>query len=212
MFLRLTRDQQNERITNQTQKSPNQFKTVSLSGVVLISTTWNSILSSFRMRDWTKRTPIELKFYTHLDKWVFKVSTNFELKQICKSISYQKIRIDLGFCLFDQNEFRSIHNQKLCKPEVLSCIRTFPNQTQRETPKQSPAQEIKDSSKIQRRRKETSAKTKSNKKLTKLSSQFDRPYELIWAPFLWIMGWRIQKHRWRVQSICESWAKLRNES
>jgi hypothetical protein len=33
----------------------------------------------------------------------------------------------LGFCLFDQNKFRSIQNKKLCKPEVLSGLKTESN-------------------------------------------------------------------------------------
>jgi hypothetical protein len=129
---------------------------------VLFSAAWKSV---FECETKPNGLRLSWNFYTHNNKWVFKLSINFELKRICKSISYQKIRIYLGFYLFDQNEFRSIHNLKLCKPEVLSSLRTLPNQTQRETPKQSPAQEIKDSSKIQGRREEMSTKTKSNKKL-----------------------------------------------
>jgi hypothetical protein len=33
----------------------------------------------------------------------------------------------MGFCLFDQNEFRSIHDKKSCKPEHLSDLRTGSN-------------------------------------------------------------------------------------
>jgi hypothetical protein len=32
-----------------------------------------------------------MKLYIHLEKWISKVSTNFELKRICKSIADQKL-------------------------------------------------------------------------------------------------------------------------
>jgi hypothetical protein len=51
----------------------------------------------------------------------------------------------------------------MCKPKVLCGISIESNPEI--NPKQSPTQEIKDSSKIQRRREETSMETKSNQKL-----------------------------------------------
>ena len=85
---RTTRDQQNK----WTPKSPNRLKAVSVSSVVFSSSKF-----SFRMWNWSKQTPIELKFYAHIDKWVCKVSTNFELKRICKLITDKKTRIRPGF-------------------------------------------------------------------------------------------------------------------
>jgi hypothetical protein len=58
------------------------------------------------------------KLYTHLDKNVSKVSTNFELKWICKSIANQKTQIKPGFSWGFQNDFRSDHNQNLLEPDV----------------------------------------------------------------------------------------------
>jgi hypothetical protein len=92
MFLWLTRNQQNEQVANRTPKSPNQPKTVSLS-----SASFSSSKISFRMRNWSKRTLIKLKFYTHLNEWVSKDTTNCELKRICKSTADQKTQIRLGF-------------------------------------------------------------------------------------------------------------------
>jgi hypothetical protein len=70
MFLILTQDQQNKQITNLTLKSLNRSKTVLRTSVDFSSTKlypW--------MRNGTKRTSIQMKFYTHLDKYVSKIST-----------------------------------------------------------------------------------------------------------------------------------------
>jgi hypothetical protein len=40
---------------------------------------------------------IEMKNYTHLDKYVPKASTNFELNRTCESIADLKTRIELSF-------------------------------------------------------------------------------------------------------------------
>jgi hypothetical protein len=58
----------------------------------------------------------------------------------------------LGFCLFDQNEFRSIHNQKLCKPEDLSGLGT--KSKPESNLKTIPTQELNDSHKNQLERRE----------------------------------------------------------
>jgi hypothetical protein len=86
MLLILTRDQKSERIANRTPKSPNQSKIVSRTSVDFSSTEFSS-----QMWNWTKRTPIEMKFYTFLDKSVSNVSSNFELNRIYKSITDLKI-------------------------------------------------------------------------------------------------------------------------
>jgi hypothetical protein len=49
------------------------------------------------MWNWTKQAPIEIQFCTHLDKYVSKVSINFEINRIYKSIADLKIWSELGF-------------------------------------------------------------------------------------------------------------------
>jgi hypothetical protein len=93
-FLILAWDQQNKRITNQTPKSPKRFNTVSSTSVVFSSTKFYSWI-----QNWTKRTPIEMKFYTHLSKYVSKVSPNFELNRTCESLTDLKIQPEIGVLL-----------------------------------------------------------------------------------------------------------------
>jgi hypothetical protein len=59
-----------------------------------------------------------MKFYKLLEKYVSKVSKNFELNRTCKSTTDQKTYIRLGFSWSFQNEFRSDHNQNLLEPNV----------------------------------------------------------------------------------------------
>jgi hypothetical protein len=70
-----------------------------------------------------QKTPIDMKFYTHLNKSVSKVSSNFELNWICKSITDLKTPSELGFCWGFlervQTEF-SNHNQNLQQHGVYS--------------------------------------------------------------------------------------------
>ena len=82
------------------------------------------LFSAARMWNWSKWTLIELKFYTHLYKEVLKVSTNFELKRICKSIADQKTQIRLGFSWSFQNEFTLDHNHNLLKPNDCSGLKS----------------------------------------------------------------------------------------
>jgi hypothetical protein len=97
MFLIPTQDQQNKRITNQTLKSANRSETMSRTGVDFSSTEFCS-----RMRNCSKRTPIEMKFYIHLDKYVSKVFTNFEPNQTCesnrRSENTNRIGVLFGIC------------------------------------------------------------------------------------------------------------------
>jgi hypothetical protein len=92
MFLIHTRDQKNKRNPNRTPKSPNRYKTVSRTSADFSSTKFCS-----RILNWTKWSPIEIKFCTHLDKYVSNVSTNFELNPTCGSAADLKIRTKLGF-------------------------------------------------------------------------------------------------------------------
>jgi hypothetical protein len=102
MFLILTWDQQNKRIANRTPKSPKRSNTVSSTSVVLSSTKLCSWI-----QNWTKRTPIEMKFYTHLSKYVSDISPSFELNQTCESPADLKIqseiRVLLGFSRTSSN-------------------------------------------------------------------------------------------------------------
>jgi hypothetical protein len=91
MFLILTWDQQNKRIANRTPKSPKRSNTVSSTSAVFSSTkSW--------VQNWTKRTPIDMKFYTHLRKYLCKISPNFELNPTYESTADLKIQQKLGFC------------------------------------------------------------------------------------------------------------------
>jgi hypothetical protein len=92
-FIILTRDQQNKRIANQTPKSPKRSNTVSSISVVFSSTKFCSWI-----QNWTKRTPIEMKFYIHLSKYVSKIFPNFELNPTYESPTDLKIQQKLGFC------------------------------------------------------------------------------------------------------------------
>jgi hypothetical protein len=47
----------------------------------------------------TKRTSIEMKFYTHLRKYASKVSTNFELNRTCESTADLKLQPEIGVLL-----------------------------------------------------------------------------------------------------------------
>jgi hypothetical protein len=69
MFLVLTWDQQNKRIVNRTPKSPKRSRTVSRTSVA-----FSSMKFCFFIQNWTKQTLIQMKFYTHLSKYVSKVS------------------------------------------------------------------------------------------------------------------------------------------
>lgn len=92
LFLILTWDQQNKRIANQTPKSPKRSNTVSSTSVVFSST---KIWSWFQ--NWTKRIPIDMKFYTYLSKYLCKISPNFKLNPTCESPADLKIQQKLGF-------------------------------------------------------------------------------------------------------------------
>jgi hypothetical protein len=90
-FLILTWDQHNKRIANRTPKNPKQSNIVSSTRVVFSSTKF-----CFLIQNWTKQTPIEMKFYTHLSKYVFKTSPNFELNPTCESPADLKIQPEIG--------------------------------------------------------------------------------------------------------------------
>ena len=92
-FLILTWDQQNKQIANRTLKSPKRSNTVSSTSDVFSSTKFCSLV-----QNWTKRTPIDMKFYTHLSKYVSKIFPNFELNPTCDSPADLKIQQKLGFC------------------------------------------------------------------------------------------------------------------
>jgi hypothetical protein len=93
MFLILTWDQQNKWIANRTPKSPKRSNTVSSTSAVFSS---RKICSWFQ--NWTKRTPIDMQFNTHLSKYLCKISPNFELNPTCESPADLKIQQKLGFC------------------------------------------------------------------------------------------------------------------
>jgi hypothetical protein len=121
-------------LKNRTPKNPNRSKTVSLSSVDFSSTKFSSL-----MRNRSKRTPIEIKFYTHLEQCVSKVFKNFELNRISKSIADIKVRSELGFCwgFLDgtQNVINLDHDQELHRlgvrsdPKSLSPHKSIPNST-----------------------------------------------------------------------------------
>jgi hypothetical protein len=60
----------------------------------------------------------------HLDKYFSKVSMHFELDRICKSITYFKIRSELGFGRSflnrTQNRINSDHDQELHRLAIRS--------------------------------------------------------------------------------------------
>jgi hypothetical protein len=121
IFLILIQDQQNEWIVNRIPKSSNWSKTVSRTS----SADFSSTKFSSRMRNRTKQILIEIKIYTHLNKSVFKVSLNFELNHICKSITDLKIQSKLGFCWGFLNEFKLSSSQittKICNNRVYTVI------------------------------------------------------------------------------------------
>jgi len=80
-----------------------------------------------------------MKFYTHLEKYVSKVSTNFELNRTCESTADLKIRTEWGFVgVFSkrtQRELNSDHDQELHRegvcsdPKSLSLHKSIPNNT-----------------------------------------------------------------------------------
>jgi hypothetical protein len=123
MFIILTWDQQNKRIANVTLKSPKRSNTVSSTSVVFTSTKFCSWI-----QNWTKRTPIEMKFYTHLSKYISKISPNFELNPTYESPAdlkiQQKIGILLGFLERVQTEFFSNRDQILQQLGVCSGLKS----------------------------------------------------------------------------------------
>jgi hypothetical protein len=94
MFLILTWDQQNKWILNRTPKSLKRFKTISRTSVVFSGTEFCSWI-----QNWTKRTSIEMKFYTRLKKYVSKVSTIFELNRTYEPTADLKIKSEIGVLL-----------------------------------------------------------------------------------------------------------------
>jgi hypothetical protein len=46
----------------------------------------------FLIQNWIKQTPIDMKFYINLNKYVSMVSTNFELNRTCESTVDLKIQ------------------------------------------------------------------------------------------------------------------------
>jgi hypothetical protein len=93
-FLILTWDQQNKRIANQTPKGPKRSNTVSSTSVVSSSTKFHSWI-----QNWNKRTPIEIKFHTHLGKYISKIFPNFQLNRTCESPVDLKIQPKIGVLL-----------------------------------------------------------------------------------------------------------------
>jgi hypothetical protein len=108
----LTWDQQNKRITNRTPKSLKRSNTVSSTSDVFSSTK-----SCSSIQNWTKRTLIEMKFFTHLSKYVSKTCPNFELNMTCESPADLKMQLEigvlLGFLERVQTEFFSNRDQNL---------------------------------------------------------------------------------------------------
>ena len=93
-FLILTWDQQNKRNANRTPKSQKRSNIVSLTSIVFSSTKFCSWI-----QNWTKWTLIEMKVYTHLSKYVSKISPNFELNQTCELPTNFKIQPEIGVLL-----------------------------------------------------------------------------------------------------------------
>jgi hypothetical protein len=93
-FLILTWDQQNKQIANRTPKSPKRSNTVSSTSIVFSSTKFFSWI-----QNWTKQTPNEMKFYTHLSKYVSKISPCLELNRTCESTADLKIQPEIGVLL-----------------------------------------------------------------------------------------------------------------
>jgi hypothetical protein len=93
-FLILTWDQQNKRIANRTPKSSKRSNTVSSTSDVFSSTKFCSWI-----QNWTKQTLIEMKVYTHLSKYVSKISPNFELNWTYESPTDLKIHPEIGVLL-----------------------------------------------------------------------------------------------------------------
>ena len=146
-FLILTWDQQNKRIANRTLKSLKRSNTVSSTSAVFSSTKF-----CFWIQNKTKRTLIEMKFYTRMRKYVSKISPNFELNPTCESPTDLKIQQKLGFCwgflervqtrFFsnrDQNPQQlgvcsgpksATHHQSIHKPNPLKGFKVFSPTTQ----------------------------------------------------------------------------------
>jgi hypothetical protein len=121
MFIILTWGQQNKRIANRTPKSPKRSKTVSSTSVVFSSTKFYSWI-----QNWTKRTPIEMKFYTHLSKYVSKVSPNFELNQTCESTTDLKIQPEIEVLLgFSRTSSNWVFLKSRPKSATTRCMQWF---------------------------------------------------------------------------------------
>jgi hypothetical protein len=106
-----------------------------------------------------------MKFYTHLDKCVFKVSTNFKINRICKSIADLKIRLELEFCWGFLNRIQygtnSDYDQKLHRLGVRSDSKIYlPINQSQIAPKQL---ELKGSSQIHKRGEEKTQEQRNSK-------------------------------------------------
>ena len=93
-----------------------------------------------------------MKFYTHLSKYVSKISPNFELNRTCESPADLKIQPEIGFCWgflervqteFFSNRDQNLqqlgvcsgsksatHHQSIPKPNILQGIKGFSPTTQ----------------------------------------------------------------------------------
>ena len=143
------------------------------------------------------------KLYTHLDKNVSKVSTNFEIKWICKSIANQKTQIKPGFSWGFQNDFRSDHNQNLLEPDVRRGLKSdiHPQGYPQQHPQHKNSNIITKSTK---RREGKKAKTISNKKLQQPQTE-----HMIWTMLShwWLRPSSSQNHRFtdvELQITCGS--------
>ena len=86
--------QQNKWIANRTPKSSKRSNIVSSTSVVFSSTKFCSWV-----QNWTKRTPIDMKFYKNLSKYLCKISLNFELNPTCESPADLKLQPEIGVLL-----------------------------------------------------------------------------------------------------------------
>jgi hypothetical protein len=139
-FLILTWYQQNKRTANRTPKSPKRSNTISSTSVVFSSTKFCSLIPN-----WTKRTPIEIKFYTHMSKYVSKISPNFEINWICKSPTdlkiHPEIRVLLGFSRTSSNW---VFLKSWSKSAITRCMQWFKSATHHQSiPKPNPLKGIK---------------------------------------------------------------------
>jgi hypothetical protein len=86
-----------------------------------------------------------MKFYTHLSKYVSKITTNFELNPTCESLADLKLQLEievlLGFLERVQTEFFSNRDQNLQQLGVCSVLKSATHH--QSIPKSNPLKGIK---------------------------------------------------------------------